>query len=153
MSPLETRARTMPRLRQKKSEFRRTAGPCRAFSRHLGAAHPPTPPPNAALQSPQRIGGFALPPAEPDQGPLRSLCMGDPVIKRWTPQSFDEIDVLILCTNRRLSNRWTGGKPPDLAIRGDIEIPDQTISARRSLRRNDDKALPARPALTGRGVG
>jgi hypothetical protein len=35
------------------------------------------------------------------------------------------------------------GKPPDLAIRADIEIPEQKISARWSLRRNDDKALPA----------
>jgi hypothetical protein len=35
------------------------------------------------------------------------------------------------------------GQPPDLAIRADIEIPEQKISARWSLRRNDDKALPA----------
>jgi hypothetical protein len=35
------------------------------------------------------------------------------------------------------------GKPPDLAIRADIEIPDQKVSARWSLRRNDDKGLPA----------
>jgi hypothetical protein len=35
------------------------------------------------------------------------------------------------------------GKPPDLAIRADIEIPEQKISARWSLRRNDDKTLPA----------
>jgi hypothetical protein len=35
------------------------------------------------------------------------------------------------------------GKPPDLAIRADIEIPDQKLSARWSLRRNDDKSLPA----------
>jgi hypothetical protein len=35
------------------------------------------------------------------------------------------------------------GKPPDLAIRADIQIPDQNISARWSLRRNDDKTLPA----------
>jgi hypothetical protein len=35
------------------------------------------------------------------------------------------------------------GKPPDLAIRADIEIPEQNISARWSLRRNDDKTLPA----------
>jgi len=35
------------------------------------------------------------------------------------------------------------GQAPDLAIRADIEIPEQKISARWSLRRNDDKALPA----------
>jgi hypothetical protein len=35
------------------------------------------------------------------------------------------------------------GQPPDIAVRGDIEIPEQKISARWSLRRNDDKALPA----------
>jgi hypothetical protein len=35
------------------------------------------------------------------------------------------------------------GQQPDLAIRADIEIPEQKISARWSLRRNDDKALPA----------
>jgi hypothetical protein len=35
------------------------------------------------------------------------------------------------------------GKPPDLAIRADIEIPEQKLSARWSLRRNDDKSLPA----------
>jgi hypothetical protein len=35
------------------------------------------------------------------------------------------------------------GQPPDIAIRADIEIPEQKISARWSLRRNDDKALPA----------
>jgi hypothetical protein len=32
---------------------------------------------------------------------------------------------------------------PDIAVRADIEIPEQKISARWSLRRNDDKALPA----------
>jgi hypothetical protein len=35
------------------------------------------------------------------------------------------------------------GQPADIAVRGDIEIPEQKISARWSLRRNDDKALPA----------
>jgi hypothetical protein len=35
------------------------------------------------------------------------------------------------------------GKPPEVAIRADIEIPAQKISVRWSLRRNDDKALPA----------
>jgi hypothetical protein len=35
------------------------------------------------------------------------------------------------------------GQPPDIAVRADIEIPEQKISARWSLRRNDDKALPA----------
>jgi hypothetical protein len=35
------------------------------------------------------------------------------------------------------------GQAPDLAIRADIEIPEQKISARWALRRNDDKALPA----------
>ena len=35
------------------------------------------------------------------------------------------------------------GQAPDLAIRADIEIPEQKISTRWSLRRNDDKALPA----------
>jgi hypothetical protein len=34
------------------------------------------------------------------------------------------------------------GQAPDLAIRADIEIPEQKISARWMLRRNDDKALP-----------
>ena len=35
------------------------------------------------------------------------------------------------------------GQAPDLAIRADIEIPEQKIYARWALRRNDDKALPA----------
>jgi hypothetical protein len=35
------------------------------------------------------------------------------------------------------------GQPPDIAIRADIEIPEQKMSMRWSLRRNDDKALPA----------
>jgi hypothetical protein len=35
------------------------------------------------------------------------------------------------------------GQPPDIAIRADIEIPEQKISARWSLQRNDDTALPA----------
>jgi hypothetical protein len=35
------------------------------------------------------------------------------------------------------------GQPPDIAVRADIEIPEQKISARWSLRRNDDKSLPA----------
>ena len=35
------------------------------------------------------------------------------------------------------------GQPPDLAVRADIEIPERKISTRWSLRRNDDKALPA----------
>jgi Trypsin-like peptidase domain len=35
------------------------------------------------------------------------------------------------------------GQPPDIAIRADIEIPERHISVRWSMRRNDDKALPA----------
>jgi hypothetical protein len=35
------------------------------------------------------------------------------------------------------------GQPPDIAVRADIEIPEQKISAHWSLRRNDDKTLPA----------
>jgi hypothetical protein len=35
------------------------------------------------------------------------------------------------------------GQAPDVVIRGDIEIPDQRISVRLSLGRNDDKQLPA----------
>jgi hypothetical protein len=35
------------------------------------------------------------------------------------------------------------GQTPELAIRADVEIPEQRISLRWSLRRNDDKALPA----------
>jgi hypothetical protein len=35
------------------------------------------------------------------------------------------------------------GKPPEIAIRADIEIPEQRISLRWSLQRNNDKALPA----------
>ena len=35
------------------------------------------------------------------------------------------------------------GQKPNVAARADIEIPEQKISARWSLRRNDDKALPA----------
>jgi hypothetical protein len=35
------------------------------------------------------------------------------------------------------------GQAPELAIRADIEIPEQRISVKWSLRRNDDKALPA----------
>jgi hypothetical protein len=35
------------------------------------------------------------------------------------------------------------GQAPQLAIRADIEIPEQRISLKWSLRRNDDKALPA----------
>jgi hypothetical protein len=35
------------------------------------------------------------------------------------------------------------GQKPDVFIRGDIEIPDQKVSVRLSLHRNDDKQLPA----------
>ena len=35
------------------------------------------------------------------------------------------------------------GQAPELAIRADIEIPEQRVSVKWSLRRNDDKALPA----------
>ena len=35
------------------------------------------------------------------------------------------------------------GQKPNIAARADIEIPAQNISIRWSLRRNDDKALPA----------
>jgi TIR domain len=35
------------------------------------------------------------------------------------------------------------GQPPGLGIRADIEIPERKISMRWSLRRNDDKTLPA----------
>ena len=39
------------------------------------------------------------------------------------------------------------GQSPDLAIRADIEIPEQKMRIRWSLRRNDDKALPASHAI------
>ncbi len=35
------------------------------------------------------------------------------------------------------------GQPAEMAVRADIEIPDQKMTMRWSLRRNDDKALPA----------
>ncbi len=35
------------------------------------------------------------------------------------------------------------GQKPDVVIRGEIEIPEQKMSVRLSLRRNDDKQLPA----------
>jgi hypothetical protein len=35
------------------------------------------------------------------------------------------------------------GQKPEVAIRGEIEIPEQKVSVRLSLRRNDDKQLPA----------
>jgi hypothetical protein len=35
------------------------------------------------------------------------------------------------------------GQPPAIAIRADIEIPERHMSVRWSMRRNDDKALPA----------
>lgn len=35
------------------------------------------------------------------------------------------------------------GQPAEMAVRADIEIPEQKMSVRWSLRRNDDKALPA----------
>jgi hypothetical protein len=35
------------------------------------------------------------------------------------------------------------GQKPEVAIRGEIEIPDQKVSVRLSLRRNEDKSLPA----------
>jgi hypothetical protein len=35
------------------------------------------------------------------------------------------------------------GKPPEVTVRADIEIPEQRLGLRWSLRRNDDKALPA----------
>jgi hypothetical protein len=35
------------------------------------------------------------------------------------------------------------GQAPELTVRADVEIPEQRISLRWSLRRNDDKALPA----------
>ena len=35
------------------------------------------------------------------------------------------------------------GKPPEVTVRADIDIPDQRLGLRWSLRRNDDKALPA----------
>jgi hypothetical protein len=35
------------------------------------------------------------------------------------------------------------GQPPEIAIRADIEIPEQNIALRWSLQRNDDKGLPA----------
>jgi hypothetical protein len=37
----------------------------------------------------------------------------------------------------------SAGQAPDVVIRGDIEIPDQKITVRLSLGRNDDKQLPA----------
>jgi hypothetical protein len=35
------------------------------------------------------------------------------------------------------------GQPPDVVVRAEIEIPEQKIQVRMSLRRNDDKQLPA----------
>jgi hypothetical protein len=35
------------------------------------------------------------------------------------------------------------GQKPDIVVRAEVEIPEQKVSARLSLRRNDDKQLPA----------
>jgi hypothetical protein len=37
----------------------------------------------------------------------------------------------------------TPGRPPELAVRGDIEVPDRNMSVTLSLRRNTDQSLPA----------
>ena len=37
----------------------------------------------------------------------------------------------------------TAGRPPELAVRADIEIPDRKMSVTWSLRRNTDQSLPA----------
>jgi hypothetical protein len=71
MSPPEPRTRTTPRCRLKKIEFRRNRGAVPCILVALTGPAPPTP----------RIGSFALPSsAEPNQEPLRSLCVGGPFI-------------------------------------------------------------------------
>jgi hypothetical protein len=37
----------------------------------------------------------------------------------------------------------TPGRPPELAVRGDIEVPERNMSVTMSLRRNTDQSLPA----------
>jgi len=39
------------------------------------------------------------------------------------------------------------GQKPDIVVRAEIEIPEQKVSVRLSLRRNDDKQLPASHAV------
>ena len=35
------------------------------------------------------------------------------------------------------------GRPPDLAVRGDIDIPERQMTVTLSIRRNTDQSLPA----------
>jgi hypothetical protein len=85
-----------------------------------------------------RIGGSTNPGAD-DGAPVAQKVVlyeedpADPAGKRYVGSAVWHVE----------SAPPAPGKPNDLAIRADIEIPEQKISARWSLRRNDDKALPA----------
>jgi hypothetical protein len=85
-----------------------------------------------------RIGGSTNPGAD-DGAPVAQKVVlyeedpADPAGKRYVGSAVWHVE----------SVPPAPGKPNDLAIRADIEIPEQKISARWSLRRNDDKALPA----------
>ena len=56
------------------------------------------------------------------------------------PQGKRYVGTVIWRTEMRPA---TPGRPPELAVRGDIEVPERNMSVTLSLRRNTDQSLPA----------
>ena len=102
---------------------------------------PAAPPREAAVPSrtkiPDRIG---QPTTQPSVGPAVAqrvvLYEEDPD----DPQGKRFVGAVIWRTDTRAA---TPGRPPELAVRADIDIPDRKMTVAWSLRRNTDPSLPA----------
>jgi hypothetical protein len=102
---------------------------------------PSAPPREAAAPSrtkiPDRIG---QPTTQPSAGPAVAqrvvLYEEDPD----DPQGKRFVGAVIWRTETRPA---TPGRPPDLAVRADIDVPERKMTVTWSLRRNTDQALPA----------
>ena len=109
--------------------------------RALFQSSSPPPPREAATPArPKITDRIGQPSPQPSSGP--------PVAQRVVlyeeepddPQGRRFIGTVIWRTEMRPA---TPGRPPELAVRGDIDVPERNMSVTLSLRRNTDQSLPA----------
>ena len=101
---------------------------------------PPPPREAAAPARPKITDRIGQPSPQPSSGP--------PVAQRVVlyeeepdePQGKRFIGTVLWRTEMRPASP---GRPPELAVRGDIEVPERNMSVTLSLRRNTDQSLPA----------
>jgi hypothetical protein len=101
---------------------------------------PPAPREAAAPARPKITDRIGQPSPQPSNGP--------PVAQRVVlyeeepdePQGKRFIGTVLWRTEMRPASP---GRPPELAVRGDIEVPERNMSVTLSLRRNTDQSLPA----------